>query len=60
VPAGSPARRAGLKVGDVVVSVDSATVRSTDELLRHVSRAGMLFRLKIIRDGIPGWVRVSR
>jgi S1-C subfamily serine protease len=60
VPAGSPAHRLGLKVGDVVVAVDSATVRSTDELLRHVSRAGMLFRLKIIRDGIPGWVRVSR
>jgi S1-C subfamily serine protease len=60
VPVSSAAYRAGLTAGDVIVGVDNGDVRSTEDLFRLASRAGMLFRLKIVRNGAPAWVRVTR
>ena len=56
----SPAFKAGLEPDDIIVGLDSANVRSVDELLARIDRAGVQYRLKIQRNGAPGWVRVSR
>ena len=49
-----------LKPGDVIVGLDDNNIRRTDQLLRYVDRAGMSYRLDIVRNGSPGWVRVTR
>jgi serine protease Do len=51
--AGGPSQRAGLQVGDVVVGVNGATVKSSSELTRQVARAraGDVLHLDVIRDG---------
>ena len=50
---GGPSARAGLQVGDVVVSVNGATVKSSSDLTRQVARvrAGEVLRLDVIREG---------
>jgi serine protease Do len=50
---GGPSARAGLQVGDVVVSVNGALVKSSSELTRQVARvrAGEVLRLDVIREG---------
>ena len=50
---GGPSARAGLQVGDVVVAVNGATVKSSSELTRQVARvtAGEVLRLDVIREG---------
>ena len=60
VPQGSPAYAAGLERGDVLVGVDDRTVRSSEDLIRSLQRTGMGYRVKIVRDGVTGWLRVSR
>lgn len=60
VPKGTPADQAGLLADDVIVSVESANVRSVDDLLTRIDRAAVQYRVKIVRNGYPGWVRVSR
>lgn len=60
VPAGSRASDLGLLEEDVIVGVDNANVRSVDQLFRRIGQAGMQYRLKIVRNGIPGWVRAAR
>lgn len=60
VPAGSRAAGLGLKPGDVIIGLDDNNVRRSEQLFRYADRAGMGYRLDIIRDGNPGWVRVSR
>ena len=60
VPEGTPAASAGLLVDDVIVAVDSADVRSVDNLLLRIDRAGTQYRIRILRNGVPGWVRVNR
>ena len=52
---GSGSQRAGVRVGDVVVSVDGVDVRSMDDLILLVRRrkAGDTVKLKVIRDGKP-------
>lgn len=60
VAPGSPAYMAGLEPEDVITGLDSSNVRSVEELLARIERAGVQYRLKIVRDGVPGWVRVSR
>lgn len=60
VPAGSPAAGIGLQAGDVVVGIDSMNVRSANELVRVVDRAGMQYRLRLVREGVPGWIRAVR
>jgi S1-C subfamily serine protease len=60
VPAEMPAWRTGLLAGDVIVAIDGTAVHSTQDLMRVASRAGMHYRVKIVRDGVPAWVRVAR
>ena len=60
VPTGTRAASLGLRPGDVIVGLDDSTIRRSDQLLRYADRAGMSYRLDIIRKGQPGWVRVSR
>ena len=53
VTAGSPAERGGMKVEDIVVSLNGEKVESSVDLTRRVARAnvGDTLRLEIIRDG---------
>jgi len=52
VTSGGPAARAGLRSGDIVVSVNGVAVDSSTALTREVARgrAGEVLRLEIIRD----------
>jgi S1-C subfamily serine protease len=51
VPDGTPADRAGLEAGDVIISVNDSEVASVAELRREISRAGTRdpIRLEILR-----------
>ncbi|MDB5445830.1 MAG: htrA [Phenylobacterium sp.] len=51
--AGGPSQRAGLAAGDVIVSVNGHTVKTSSELTREVAKArpGDVLRLDVIRDG---------
>jgi serine protease Do len=53
VTAGSPAERGGIKVEDIVVSLNGEPVENSTELTRRVARAnvGDTLRLEVIRDG---------
>jgi S1-C subfamily serine protease len=59
VDAGSSAERAGLKVGDLVMSIDGIGVRNADELYSKMSLdwLGETVELAIMRDGQPLVVR---
>ncbi len=57
---GSPAYWIGLEPGDVIVGIDNAKVRSPAELAYRVARAGMDFRIAIVRKDIPGLIRAKR
>ncbi|WP_411288265.1 Do family serine endopeptidase [Phenylobacterium sp.] len=50
---GGPSSRAGLTPGDVIVSVNAKSVKTSSELTREVARAqaGDVLRLDVIRDG---------
>ncbi len=50
---GDPADEAGIKVGDVVVEFDGATVKSDRDLVSRVGNAvvGSTVRLEVVRDG---------
>jgi S1-C subfamily serine protease len=60
VPVGAPAYATGLAAGDVIVGLDGSPVRAIDDLWRLIDRSGMQYRVKIIRDGTSGWLRVTR
>jgi serine protease Do len=53
VVAGSPADKAGLKVGDTIVSVDTKQVKNGDELVADIAsrKPGTKVNLGYIRDG---------
>jgi serine protease Do len=53
VEPGSPAERAGLKFGDVILSVDGKAIRSADELVAIVSETGIgkKLRMEYLREG---------
>jgi len=53
IVAGSPASKAGLKVGDIIVSADGASVTSFEELLSAIrnSAIGKEIALEVVRDG---------
>ena len=36
---GSPAEEAGLRVGDIILQVDDATVQSTDDVLKSIQKS---------------------
>ena len=60
VPAGTAAYASGLEPGDVIVAIDAAGIRTTEDLLRVANRSPMQYRVKIMRGATPAWVRVSR
>lgn len=60
VPDGSPAYATGLASGDVIAGLDGGSVQNMDDLWRHLAGAGMQYRVKIIRNGTTGWLRVAR
>ena len=60
VPNKSRAYALGLEAGDVIVGLDSAKILTLEDLLRQANRAGMQYRLVIVRGGIPAWLRVIR
>ncbi len=60
IPSGTRVAGLGLEPGDVIVGLDDNNIRRSDQLLRYADRAGMSYRLDIVRNGRPGWVRVSR
>jgi serine protease Do len=61
VNAGSPGDRAGLRVYDLIVAVDGASVATNDELIRTVAARvpGTTVRLNVLRDGRPVLVVVK-
>ncbi len=61
VEPGSPAERAGLRPGDVVVAVDGEPVRSSAELRNRIGlvERGSRIDLTILRDGRERHVRVE-
>lgn len=58
--AGTRAAGLGLKAGDVIVGLDDNNIRRSEQLIRYADRAGMNYRLDIVRNGQRGWVRVVR
>lgn len=60
VPMGTPAYATGLATGDVIVALDGSQVRATEDLWRLIDRSGMQYRVKVIREGTPGVLRVTR
>ena len=50
---GSPADRASLRPGDIIVSLDGTTVSSIDEIHRFLSQAtiGSAVRVGVLRNG---------
>jgi serine protease Do len=61
VDAGTPADKAGLLQGDIIISYDGQTVLDYKSLQKLVaeSRIGKSVRLKIIREGIEKTVFVE-
>jgi serine protease Do len=53
VVAGGPADKAGLKVGDIISSVDGRSIKDGDELVKEITahRPGSTIRLGYTRDG---------
>jgi len=52
---GSPAERAGLRKGDIVLKADGVTIRSAAQLRNKVglTPAGQMLRLTVDRNGVP-------
>src|SRR3954462_14658184 len=58
---GSPAARAGLELGDVVVALDGAPVKGVDDLIRHLTaeRIGREIAVTVLRQGSVRSVRLT-
>ena len=58
---GSPAARAGLELGDVVVALDGASVKGVDDLIRHLTaeRIGREVTVTVLRQGSVRSVRLT-
>jgi len=58
---GGPAEKAGMRVGDVVVAVNTAKVRNSSELLSNVAALspGQRATFTVIRDGKSAEVKVT-
>jgi S1-C subfamily serine protease len=61
VKSGSPADKAGLKVGDVITQYDGKTITSADEITAAVfrSRPGETVTVTVQRDGSTKSVQVK-
>ena len=55
----SPAREAGFAVGDLIVKMDGAEIRSAEDLIAAVARqGGAESELEVLREGKTQWLRV--
>ena len=61
VEAGSPAAKAGIEVGDVIVSANGKAIRSSRDMhnLIGLQRLGETIELKLFRDGVEETVPVT-
>jgi len=59
--AGSPAAKAGVKPGDVIVAVDGSSIKDSRELVQKVATLspGSSVRLNVIRDGSQQTINVT-
>jgi S1-C subfamily serine protease len=60
VAAGSPAFTAGIAVDDVIVEIGGAKVRSVEQLMGRLARTGRDYRIKLMRNGVPGTIEVHK
>lgn len=57
----SPAEKAGIRPGDIILEVDGEAVRTTDEARnRLLGKAGTSVEVKVLRDGRELTIRVPR
>lgn len=57
---GSPAEKAALKPGDLILAVDGATVTFAPQLIEAISKkAGTVVTLRIARNGVPQDVQIT-
>jgi S1-C subfamily serine protease len=60
VPPRSPAYAAGFEVGDIIVGIEGGKVRNTEDLITRIDAVGLQYRVDIVRNGRPFWIRASR
>lgn len=53
VPSGGPAHRAGIRTGDIIVSISGNSVQSVDDIHRYLTRVegGTNLRIEVLRKG---------
>jgi len=58
---GGPAEKGGLKIGDIIVSIDGRSIKDGDELVSEIAsrRPGSTVRLGYLRDGKQGDTTVT-
>jgi serine protease DegQ len=56
----SAADTIGLDAGDVIVGVENTPVRTPEELLALAATQTASYRLKIVRQRMPAWLRIER
>jgi Do/DeqQ family serine protease len=56
----SAAEASGLDPGDVIVGIENTTVRTPEELLQIAAALTSSYRLKIVRQRVPAWLRIER
>jgi len=54
VQMGSPAHRAGIEPGDILLELDGTPIGSTDEIHRALPRPGSTIKLRMLRPGVGG------
>jgi S1-C subfamily serine protease len=60
VDANSPASKAGLMAGDVIIAVDGTTISTPQEFNREVRSRNAAFTLKVVRNKQEREIRVER
>jgi Do/DeqQ family serine protease len=56
----SAAYKTGLDPGDVIVGVENAEARTPEDVLQLAAAQQASYRLKIVRQRVPAWLRVER
>jgi serine protease Do len=61
VQPGGPAEKGGIKVGDIITTIDGRPIKDGDDLVNEITsrKPGMTIRLGYVRDGKPGDTTVT-